>query len=231
MKVNSVYVGASIDVIAFEALWVRLSKEKQERLKKFKRQQDIIRSLVADLLARMMCAEAMCCSMEDVEFEYNEFGKPLVSGDTPCYFNVSHSGDWVVCAVDSDAIGIDIEQKGNIDLEIARRFFTSQEYRYIWGGDPVTRIDRFYEIWTFKESYIKAVGKGLTIPLQSFEVEIAQQEYGESLRARISKNSSSANVWFLKQYNMNADYKVAICAKEQLFTQTIHNININRLSL
>ncbi|MDQ0191716.1 4'-phosphopantetheinyl transferase family protein [Paenibacillus wynnii] len=231
MKVNSAYVGAYMDAITFEALWKRLSKEKQERLKKFKRQQDIVRSLVADLLARTMCAEALSCSMEDVEFEYNEFGKPLVSGDTPCYFNVSHSGDWVVCAVDSDAIGIDIEQKSDIDLEIARRFFTSQEYRYIFGGDPITRKDRFYEIWTFKESYIKAVGKGLSIPLQSFEVQIEKQEYGESLLARIDRNSSSDNVWFLKQFNMNADYKVAICAKERLFTQTIHNIDINRLSL
>lgn len=231
MKLYSVYVGAYIDAKTFEALWKRLSKEKQERLKQFKRQQDVIRSLVADLLARTMCAETMSCSPEEIKLEYNDFGKPLISGDTPCYFNVSHSGEWVVCAVDKDEIGIDIEQKDDIDIEIARRFFTCREYRYILGGDPVTRMDRFYEIWTFKESYIKAVGKGLSIPLQSFEIEIELQEPGESSRAKIGRNSNSNNIWYLKQFNCNANYKLAICAKEQLFTQTIHNIDIKRLSL
>lgn len=66
-------------------------------------------------------------------------------------------------------MGVDVERIRSADLKIARRFFTDNEYRYITktGSD----IDiRFFEIWTKKEAFIKYIGKGLSIPLNSFDV-------------------------------------------------------------
>ena len=99
-----------------------------------------------------------------LSFIRDENGKPgLSTGEMA--FNISHSGDRVLCAVHSTPIGVDIEQPGEYRDRVAKRICTPEEYAYI-GKDAT----RFLEVWTRKEAYAKFIGRGLSITLKSVVV-------------------------------------------------------------
>ncbi len=106
----------------------------------------------------------------EIEITRNRYGKPYLKNEGNIHFNVSHSGSWAVGAVDSFPVGIDVERIRPVNLEIAERFFAWQEYEELLKKDYPERLDYFFELWTLKESYIKAVGRGLSVPLGSFSV-------------------------------------------------------------
>ncbi len=97
-----------------------------------------------------------------VSYKRNPHGKPYLT-DYPLHISISHSGDYAVCAVSDTEVGIDIQKIRKADFRIAKRYFTSEECEYI-GNDNL----RFFELWAKKESYLKAIGTGLTVPLNSF---------------------------------------------------------------
>ncbi|OCT11526.1 hypothetical protein A8709_07630 [Paenibacillus pectinilyticus] len=151
-----------------------ISEEKRARLHRFRRRGDLIRGLWADLLLRCTIIEDLHMDNAQIQFELNAYGKPRLSGVSDYHFNVSHAGEWVTCLVDSEPVGVDVEQVQAFDEGIAQSYFAQEEYRYVMeGADSEEKQQRFYQIWTAKESYIKAVGKGLSLPLQDFSVMTA----------------------------------------------------------
>lgn len=159
-----------------------ISEEKRARLHRFRHREDLIRGLMADLLLRSRIIEDLHMDNASIRFELNSYGKPRLSGVSNYHFNVSHSGDWVVCLVDSDPVGVDVERVQAFEDGIARSFFAEDEYRFVLNGaqDKDKQL-RFYQIWTAKESYIKAVGKGLSLPLTDFSVLISEGVEGLKL--------------------------------------------------
>lgn len=154
----------------FNDLLQFVSLTKRERIWKFKFSIDKKLSLYAELLVRIIACQSLQIKNKNIEFSVNEYGKPYLKDNlSNFYFNVSHTNNAVVVAVSNQEIGVDIEKKREANLEIALRFFTKSEYSYI-DKLPDKRNERFYEIWTKKEAYIKFVGKGLAIPLNSFDV-------------------------------------------------------------
>ncbi len=97
-------------------------------------------------------------------FQKTEHGKPYLP-DSSWQFNISHSGNKVLCGVHNGAIGVDIEKPRPFNDRVAKRVCTPAEYAYI-GGDSV----RFLEVWTRKEAYAKLIGKGLSVSLKTIEV-------------------------------------------------------------
>lgn len=87
----------------------------------------------------------------------------------PFFPSVSHTSNIIVIVVSNNEIGVDIEKIRNADLRIAKRFFTKYEQEYILENSLVQN-NRFYEVWTKKEAYMKYVGKGLHMPINSFNV-------------------------------------------------------------
>jgi 4'-phosphopantetheinyl transferase len=107
-------------------------------------------------------------------FSKNRFGKPFLQSPAipwPLRFNISHTDGLVVVAAALDRdLGVDtehVEREGRHD-GLAERFFSPAEADYLAGLPPEERSDRFFLLWTLKEAYIKARGKGLSIPLESF---------------------------------------------------------------
>ncbi len=98
-------------------------------------------------------------------------GKPYVLNRPDFHYNLSHSGNWVVLAFGGSPVGVDVEQiRPDSDTEaLARRFFTPQEQRFLKESAPNHR-QRFFEIWTKKESFLKYLGIGLKKDLRSFSV-------------------------------------------------------------
>jgi phosphopantetheinyl transferase len=112
---------------------------------------------------------------EEWRFVTDERGKPSIvpeqAGDPPLTFSLSHTRGLVACAVARvPLIGIDVEaiEERSASPDVASRFFAPAEVEMLRGHPPETYADRFIEVWTLKESYIKALGVGLEQQLDSF---------------------------------------------------------------
>ncbi len=130
-----------------------LGEYRQQKILRYKAEDDRRRSLVAGLLIQHFLKTA---GKEELDLRYNEFQKPYVDG---LYFNVSHSGNYVVGVMSRDCnVACDIERiKTSPSLEsVARHSFSERELAYLAKSKDQTHT--FYEIWTRKESLIKLRG-------------------------------------------------------------------------
>ena len=97
-------------------------------------------------------------------------GKPECEG---VYFNLSHSGDMVLCAISDAPVGCDIEKVCDAPMEVAERVFTEKERRYISGAESDMETNhRFFKLWTTKESYMKMTGEGLSLSPDRIEINL-----------------------------------------------------------
>ncbi len=147
-----------------------MNEDKQQRVDRFRFDDDKKRTVAGEMLARKAISEWCDVAPENITFGIKEHGK-LYSKDFDVEFNISHSGDMVVCAVDNKPIGIDIEQIRPIDLSVAKRICTDEELLYLFGHAPTDEdfkyttdtetLTCFFELWTAKEAYGKCQGKGI----------------------------------------------------------------------
>lgn len=154
-----------------------VSERKRERLDRYKHIEDYRRSLLGDVLSRSLLEKMTGIDACELDICVDDMGKPYVANVENVYFNVSHSGEWVVCIVSDKPCGIDIETMDKDNLDIAKRFFAKSEYEYISNCSEEEINGRFYEIWTAKEAYLKYEGKGLRIDLGSFEVVKKENQF------------------------------------------------------
>ncbi|MCL5064420.1 MAG: 4'-phosphopantetheinyl transferase superfamily protein [Firmicutes bacterium] len=194
--------GLSFD--ACQSLLYYMGKERQERIRKFRNQEDAIRSLFGELLIRVYAAENWGIAHRECIVLADGHQKPQFVNFPRCQFNVSHSGSWVVAAFDESPIGIDIEQIIPIDLTVANRFFTAEEVKQLENRPVTQRLAYFYRLWTLKESYLKANGKGLSVPLDSFGFDLTEG----AIRFHSSMDSKT---WSFKHYSIDSAYKLAVC--------------------
>lgn len=207
--------------LLFDELISYVSVGKQEKIKRFHRKEDAWRTLLADLMIRTkVCADLSIINRE-IEFVTNEYGKPSLKNYPEYHFNISHSGNWIVCATGNCPLGIDIEYIQPIDLDVAKRFFSQDEYEDLMRVDSINRLSYFYELWTLKESYIKAVGEGLHLPLNSFYCRVCKDG--------TIQTGSNINGWFFKQYSIDKSYKMSVCAGEGIFSKEIKVISPDEL--
>lgn len=182
------------------------SEEKRAKLQRFLRKEDMLRGIWADLLARKVIIDDLHLPNSQIRFVHNEYGKPRVDGVADYHFNLSHSGKWVGCLVDSQPVGLDVEHIQPFDEGIARSFFAEEEYRFI--REAPTHLDkqtRFYQVWSAKESYIKALGMGLSLKLDSFSVVSDGSIEGTK---RIG-----GEAWQLRLGDIDKDYTLVSCYK------------------
>jgi 4'-phosphopantetheinyl transferase len=200
-----------------------IDQDKLAKIKRYRNKKDFENALIADALVRFSILESKRIKYIKRPFLLNEYGKPHLSADINLQFNSSHSGDWVVCAVDEKAIGIDIELIKDADiLEIAEGFFATEEYDQILDTDSNMRKELFYDIWTLKESYIKALGKGLSIKLNSFSILKANNiiKY---------KTQMQHEQCYFKQYDIDTCYKLSVCSFSNDFPAEVAYLEINDL--
>jgi 4'-phosphopantetheinyl transferase len=161
----------------FLALLACVPPEMRDRIRRRRDYRAAQNTLLGNLLARREIGERAGIAPEQVVFRLNAYGKPFVEGGPS--FNIAHSGRVIAVVVDTLPVGIDIELADSAlkpgvrgrDTEdrIARRFFTPDERLYIDGAEG-RRRERFYDVWTMKEAYIKKAGLGLAMGLRSFSV-------------------------------------------------------------
>lgn len=193
-----------MDQDTFDNLLNLVAPEKRERINRFAFFEDAQRCLLGDLLARYAICNRFNIKSSQLKFGRNEYGKPILTEHKDIHFNLSHAGDWVVCAADNAPVGIDVEVIQPINFDIAKRFFTKAEYNDLMGQDEKNRLHYFYTLWTLKESYIKAVGKGLSIPLNCFSFTIEKENI------RLTTKNESVHCSFRK-HQIDEKHIVSLC--------------------
>lgn len=104
----------------------------------------------------------------DARISKTVLGKPYLADYPGVQFNLSHSGPWGACAVSEAPVGVDVELVRPMRQNVAGRFFTSTEQQFL-ARQPRPEQE-FFRLWTRKESFLKALGKGLTLPMNRFSV-------------------------------------------------------------
>lgn len=134
---------------------------------------------------RSTLADYLQADPASLRFTGNAHGKPALL-DQPLFFNISHTGDHLAIAVaDQPRIGVDIEQiRARSGLaDIAQRCFSTQEFSH-WQSLPENlRLTLFYRLWTKKEAFVKAVGRGLALGLEHCALEMPDAQSFASLPA------------------------------------------------
>lgn len=205
----------SLEVAAPEvaALEATLADDELARAGRFKFERHRRRFSTARGRLRQLLGGYAGLSPSQVEFCYQERGKPYLGGEAAVGFNVSHSHELALCAVAAKGeIGIDVEQRRQLDDReaLARRFFSSTEVARLEALPADRREEAFFLAWTRKEAFIKALGEGLSHPLDAFDVSLAPGEPAQLLR--IGHDPATASRWSLFDLTPEAGFAAALAA-------------------
>ncbi|MDP1839138.1 MAG: 4'-phosphopantetheinyl transferase superfamily protein [Reyranella sp.] len=164
------------DSLSFEAAEALLSEDEKARGRSFVTISLRHRFVAVRARLRTLLGEHLGLDPRTLVFVQNAFGKPRLADHPSVHFSLSHSSDQAVLAVSEQReVGIDIERVRPLDhLDLARRYFHPNEVAAIEGAQlPQEQLLAFFRVWTLKEAVVKAIGKGLSIPLDTFDVSIA----------------------------------------------------------
>lgn len=180
------------DPLEYPEVMEGLPKARRQKIMQCKQKQKRLQCLGAGLLLNKVLMQHGLLS-EDIYEDSN--GKPIVDGIS---FNLSHSGDLVICAVSEKPVGCDIEQIKDAPKKVAERSFSETENEHLqqFSGDVYNR--EFFRIWTKKESYLKMTGTGIRVPLNLLEIKDC----------------------YIQEYEIPG-YQISVCAKEKEFADLV----------
>ncbi len=179
-------LGSADDARNLETL---LSTDEVIRADRFRFPEHRRRFVIARGCLRQLLGAYMGIAPRDVAFTYSEASKPALAEkhQSGLRFNVSHSGDIAAFAfVTNRDIGVDVELiRHDVDVEqIPQRFFSSAEQESLNRLQGEEKFTGFFNCWTRKEAYVKAVGSGLSLPLRDFDVSLLPGEPAKLLATR-----------------------------------------------
>lgn len=153
LEIFAVNLNSPIDPHIFNFFMQHISLQKRERIFKHEQKKGKDLMVLGEILARFGINKLFKIPFSEIAFETTHNKKPYILFYENIYFNISHSGDWVVCAVSDVDVGIDIQKITDIDYaKISSRFFPNNDIK--------TKLS-FFSLWTKKESYLKMLGKGI----------------------------------------------------------------------
>ena len=140
-----------------------------------------------------------------LEYRYGTLGKPEIP-NFPKHFNLSHSGDYVVCGVSDGDVGVDIQKWVPFKERTAERFFAPEEWQLLQETGEAKRTEWFYRLWTRKEAYGKYTGQGI----------------GEAIGENLSGEEECRKRQIVfREIVLENGYSVAVCFKNSKVTDCI----------
>jgi 4'-phosphopantetheinyl transferase len=189
-----------------------LDDERREKLNAFRQGKDALRSLAGGLLMRRAAGGK--------PIRYTEKGKPFVEGGP--FFSVSHSGDYAAAVVSQSAyVGIDIENTENMRggkfSALAQKAFHPEELAY-FAEKP--ERERFYEIWTQKEAFVKMKGEGLGLGLKTFTVlPLSGSRFPTN-----HESGGEQQAAYTRIFRDFAPYIIAVCSAEPVAVERVETL-------
>ena len=184
-----------------------LDDGERERADRFHHVRDRRRFIARRGLLRLLLAELGAGKAATLRYTHNEYGKPALADRPDLHFSLSHSAGLALCVVAEDIeIGCDIERRDHelADPAVARRLFAPAEWRALEALPSGRRTEGFFNGWTRKEAFIKAIGLGASHPLDSFEVTLTPGE-----PARIVRGGDG---WSIATFEPVPGYQAALVA-------------------
>ena len=193
-----------------------LSLDEQSRGARFVFEKDRRLFLAAHVLVRSVLSKYAAVAPSEWRFESEPGGKPRISGPAgvpALRFNLSHTHGLAAVAVTlDDEIGVDVERiTSPVDMDLARNCFSPGEIAWLDSTPAAEQPNRFFEIWTLKEAYLKARGTGLSLPLREFAV----RGNGES-SATISFSGSIVDdpaAWQFHRSRITPQHQLAVAVR------------------
>jgi 4'-phosphopantetheinyl transferase len=191
-----------------------LSEDERQRADRFRFAEHRLSFWVGRGILRFLLSRYTGMRPEQIQFKYTLAGKPfLANGDShpEICFNLSHAGQVALYAFSwGQQVGIDVESIRPMEEmdQVAKSNFSPGEYLNLQRVSEVRRVEAFYKCWTRKEAFIKAIGEGLSFPLQEFEVSFEPDVPAQLLTVRGS--SEEANRWTMHDLKTWDGYAAAL---------------------
>jgi len=115
--------------------------------------------ILGDILAKIAIKKSFDIDVSKQKFAYTMYGKPYLSNYSNVHFNISHSGEYVICAVSNKPVGVDIQKIGQYNYDVAKRVCNETELKQI--EDSLDKASEFTKLWTQKEAVLKMYGTGI----------------------------------------------------------------------
>lgn len=198
------------DASATSAPLSLLADDEVRRYERFKPEAVKRRFALARGGMRVILGRYLSSTPGSLEFRYGEQGKPSLAPEqnpAKLRFNLTHSHDLAILAVASDReVGVDVEHlRDNIEFEmLAARYFSPLEAETLASLEGEDLKRQFFRIWTAKEAYIKAIGQGLQIPLDQFDVAVGSEQQPNLLETRHAPEEQDR--WSLHSFDCGDDY-------------------------
>jgi 4'-phosphopantetheinyl transferase len=191
-----------------------LSVDELARASRFHFERDQKRFIASRGILRNILGHYLDKKPHTICFEYTKQGKPILSSQSGCssiYFNLSHSDEFVLYAVTPDQnIGIDIECiRSDINMDqIAQSFFSQGEISSLKKAPKDLWPEVFFQYWTRKEAFLKALGEGISFPMEQCDVSLIN---GKVLSPVILPgNNEVSSCWYIKDLFPGSGYAAAI---------------------
>ena len=212
-----------------------LNEDERRQQNRFHSEKDRHQYLITRVAIRTILSEYVR-EIEPAEwiFNKNSYGKPYIdsmpSDILNLSFNISHTNQLIVIAITLErAIGVDVENMSRAEevSDIAEYFFSPIEKKQLFSLSSSKFLNRFYDLWTLKEAYIKALGMGLSIPLDCFSFSFCHRgKINLSLEPQIKEHTNDE--WRFWQVQPSGIYKVSIAMKSNCpvtkYSLSIRNI-------
>ncbi|MBQ9394269.1 MAG: 4'-phosphopantetheinyl transferase superfamily protein [Proteobacteria bacterium] len=196
----------------FDSLYHDVPQCRQQKIDRMRFDKDKRLSLGAGLLLKQALNEA---NIDDncIHIDYSSNKKPYIKEYPEFHFNLSHSEECVICAVSAFETGCDVEKVVDIDLDIAKKYFSPQEYEFIVRQNNINnRIDIFFRLWTLKESYMKA--RGCILTMDAFCIQIKNNIITVEC-------DDMDNDYSFYEFDLFPGYKFAACVKSASMDVTV----------
>jgi 4'-phosphopantetheinyl transferase len=158
-KIYCIKVDDQIDKNTFNYLTQFVQPEKKGRILKQRVKQNADNMLIGEILAKAAIKKNFGIDIAKQNFTYTEYGKPYLLNYTDVHFNISHSGEYVACAVSNKPVGVDIQKIGEYNPGITERICNEIELEQIEKSSD--KASEFTKLWTKKEAILKMYGTGI----------------------------------------------------------------------
>lgn len=183
-----------------------LPKERKKAVEKYHKINDKKRCIIGTALLNYSLQKELCIN-NAIDWTYGIYGKPSLNGYPEIYFNISHSGDWVVVSVGNCNIGIDVEKIRHDTRKLYKDVLSDNERVFVEQLDGLCADDYFIKQWTIKEAYTKLLGIGLNKYFPEIDIKYAQN------KILLFDRKSRVDYYQVVQQKIGGEYWCSICAE------------------